>query len=190
MKGRQRKKLLRVLDGVLEWAQTLVMSVFVVIFCFTFLFRIATVHGTSMEDTLFEEDKLIVTHLFYEPKQGDIVVAQSDALEELIIKRVIACEGQTVVIDYENSSLTVDGSVLQEDYIKNKMIHTGNVSEEFRVSDEVYEYHVPEGELFVLGDNRNVSADSREFGFLKKDCVIGKAIYRFYSLRGRSGKVS
>lgn len=180
-----------ILDPVLEWCETLVAAVFVVIFCFTFIFRIAVVDGHSMESTLFENDRLIVSHLFYTPKQGDIVVIESEVLDKMIIKRIIAVGGQHVEIDYNADSVTVDGRAVEEDYVNyHHMSDTGSFSEEFYDSDrDVYEYDVPQDCVLVLGDNRNHSADSRTIGFVPTEDIVGKAELRFYSERAKLGRL-
>jgi signal peptidase I len=103
----------------LDWVETIIFSFFIVILIFTFLLRIAYVDGNSMLPTLKNEDKLIVTHLFYTPKVGDIVIVNSEGLGKRIVKRVIATEGQTVDIDFATGTVTVDGKCSEEAYINN-----------------------------------------------------------------------
>ena len=129
----------------------------VVVVCLTFVFRLVDVDGTSMNDTLQTNDKVIVTNLFYQPNNNDIVVISHGAeYKKPIIKRVIAKEGQTVVID--------------EPYIKGTTF-SGNYG-----NNEIPEI-IPEGKIFVMGDNRQVSLDSRstEIGLIDVKDVIGKA---------------
>lgn len=177
-------------DTVLDWAETLVFSVFLAIVCFTFVFRIANVVGHSMENTLFENDRLIISHLWYYPEQGDIVVVNSEVMNETIIKRVIATSNQTVVIDYNAGTVTVDGEVIDEPYIKETMTGAGNFSEAYyNKENDTYEYKVPFGYVFVLGDNRNNSADSRAIGCVPEEEIVGRVIFRIYSERAGLGTV-
>lgn len=161
-------------NEVMEWLESIAVSIFIVILVFTFIFRIVLVDGSSMVPTLEDGQRLIISHLFYTPKQGDIVVANSHGLNKTIVKRVIATEGQTVDIDFENHIVTVDGEVLDEPYI----------NEETSRNDGGYEYPmtVPDGSIFVMGDNRNASTDSRSpyVGCISTDDVLGKALFRIY----------
>ena len=136
--------------------QSLVWIVLAVIFLFTFVMRITMVDGASMENTLHDRNIVAVRSIAYTPKQGDIVVLTKESFREgqSIIKRVIATEGQTVDIDYSTSTVYVDGEALTEPYIKEYM----------RVpvfGDVVNHLTVPEGCIFVMGDNRTGSNDSR-----------------------------
>lgn len=160
------------LGTVLEFLETIVISVFIVIILFTFIFRIVLVEGASMVPTLKDGDRLVIAHLFYTPKQSDIVVVNSEGLDKTIIKRVIATENQTVYIDFEKHTITVDGKVLDEPYIND--LTTRN--------DGGFEYPiiVPKNSIFVMGDNRNNSTDSRSpaVGFINEKDVLGRAIFR------------
>jgi len=155
-----------------EWVQALVCSVLGVVLLFTFVVRLIGVDGRSMVPTLQNGDRLfVVTSLLYDNYQhGDIVVLRKDTfLEEPIVKRVIAVGGQTVDIDFDTGSVYVDDELLKEDYIN-----------ELTFLEEGTEFPltVPEGSIFVMGDNRNHSSDSRDsrLGTVDSRYVIGKAV--------------
>lgn len=146
------------------------MAAFVLLF--TFVVRIIVVSGPSMENTLTGGDLILVWSLGYTPKQGDIVVlTQESYQEDSIVKRVIATEGQRVDIDYGAGAVEVDGVPLKEDYIKEKMILPS-------YGEGINHVTVPEGCVFVMGDNRNHSADSRypDIGIVDTRCVIGRGV--------------
>lgn len=146
------------------------MAVFVLLF--TFVARVIVVSGPSMESTLWERDLIFVWALGYAPKQGDIVVlTQEHYQEDSIIKRVIATGGQRVDIDYNTGTVYVDGQALQEDYINEPMRLPG-------WGEGINHVEVPEGCIFVMGDNRNHSADSRhpDIGIVDTRCVIGRGL--------------
>lgn len=152
-----------------------ILAAFLVVFLL--LFRVVIVSGPSMLDTLHDGDFLfLVGNLLYrEPKQGDVVVASKDSFEDgkPIIKRVIATEGQTVDIDFEKGVVYVDGTALPEPYTRTAT--TLWEGTEFPLT-------VEEGMIFVLGDNRNVSKDSRdpEIGLIDRREVLGKAVFCFF----------
>ena len=155
-----------------EWVQALVCSVLAVVVVFTFAIRLIGVDGHSMVPTLQDGDRLLVLNsmLYHDYQYGDIVVLRKDSfLEEPIVKRVIATEGQTVDIDFTTGSVYVDGKLLKEDYIK-----------ELTFLEEGTEFPltVPKGSIFVMGDNRNHSSDSRDsrLGTVDARYVIGKAV--------------
>ena len=181
----------KAVDNVLEWIEFFVMSVFVVILIFTFLFKVVAVEGKSMMATLFDGDLLVVTHILYTPENGDIIVLQSDALEKIIVKRVVAVGGQTVEIDYNNNNVSVDGAILSEnEYIKEKIMYDDKVNFDQKYYDsqnEKYIYTVPDNCVFVMGDNRNNSSDSRTFGCVNTDAILGKVSFRFSSSYGDLG---
>ncbi|NLB29175.1 MAG: signal peptidase I [Clostridiales bacterium] len=153
---------------VYDWIQSIVSTLIIVILAFIFIGRQIGVDGTSMRDTLHDADSVFVTGLFYTPHYGDIIIIKVDAYNDKpLVKRVIANEGQTIDINFDTSEVIVDGKVLYEPYIK----------EPTRVSlDFSGEVTVPEGCVFVMGDNRNASRDSRdmEIGFIDVRNVIGK----------------
>lgn len=156
--------------------RTLVSVLVVLILLFTFVVRLIVVSGPSMENTLHNADTMLVWSLGYEPRQGDIIVLTKKSYQEdSIVKRVIALEGQTVDIDYYNNAVYVDGVALEEDYIKEWMYIPS-------YGDVINHITVPEGCIFVMGDNRNESADSRYpgIGIVDERCVIGRAIMVLY----------
>ena len=155
-----------------EWVQALVCSVLAVVVIFTFGVRLIGVDGHSMVPTLQYGDRLLVLNsMFYDDYQyGDIVILTKETfLSAPIVKRVIAVGGQTVDIDFESGSVYVDGKLLNEPYINELTFQEEGV--EFPVV-------VPEGSIFVMGDNRNHSDDSRNsrLGTVDTRYVIGKAV--------------
>ena len=153
----------------------IVAVLFVIFLVVMLFFRPVTVSGPSMEPTLHDGDRLFVYSFMYEPENGDVIVARSpDGADMPVIKRVIAKEGQVVEIDYENGTVTVDGVVLEENYISGMSKVPQNEIE--------YPYTVPEDRIFVMGDYRDESRDSRHktFGCIDENTVAGKAVFRFY----------
>ena len=155
-----------------EWVQALVCSVLAVVVLFTFVIRLIGVDGHSMVPTLQHTDRLVVLSpiLYHDYKAGDIVVLRKESFSmEPIVKRVIAVEGQTVDIDFSAGSVTVDGVELDEPYIN-----------ELTFTDEGTEFPLTlgEGEIFVMGDNRNHSTDSRDtrVGPVDTRYVVGRAV--------------
>lgn len=153
-----------------EWTHSIIVAIVIVVLLLTFVFRLINIKGSSMENTLYNNDKVIITNFMYEPEVGDIVVIPEDNAyhTEPIIKRIIALEGQEVHIDYTTGKVYVDGTLLKEDYTSSDIGQGYNNEKELTVT-------VGEGEVFVLGDNRKVSYDSRAFGCVKADDIIGKA---------------
>ena len=177
-----------ILDEFLEWAEAFVFAIFIVILIFTFFIRIVVVKGNSMNDTLHDKERVIISHINYEPEQGDIAVINSRVLGEVIIKRVIGTAGDKVVVDYNTNTVTVNGQKIDNSYIKEPMEDYSQFDLSYKVSEKVYEYDVPENCIFVMGDNRNNSADSRMIGFINKSDVLGKAFFRMYPLNS-AGKI-
>ncbi len=147
-----------------------------IILVFLLLFRVIVVSGDSMYATLWDGDyMLLLSNLFYhEPKQGDIVVISKKTFDDgaPIVKRVIATEGQTVDIDFINGIVYVDDEPLTEPYTNSPTVDSAGTSFPLTVEKDC---------VFVLGDNRGVSKDSRswEIGQIDKREILGKALYRF-----------
>ncbi len=173
------KKVKKLSTTVLEWGEEMVLAVVIIAMAFTFLFRVITVTGTSMVPNYNDGDKVLVTGGSSNLKQGDVVVI-TNVLDEPIIKRVIATEGQTVDFDYERKAVLVDGQMLDETAFG---LENG-VTEEPYTSFELLEFpqRVPAGCVFVLGDNRAVSEDSRYrvVGMVDKRNILGKAVFHLF----------
>lgn len=172
--------------------ETMLISVFSILLIFTYLMRPVTVDGRSMVPTLYNADKLVMFRLLYKPDNGDVVVVNDHgghvfsgdrvvdsgiSLNECIIKRVIATAGQTVEIDAEQGEVYVDGQLLAEPYI-NELTYTDNHAFEYPIT-------IPEGYVFVMGDNRNHSTDSRSaaVGLVDVNDVMGRAYFRYYAAK-------
>ena len=156
-----------------EWIQALVCSVLAVVLLFTFGVRLIGVDGRSMVPTLQDGDRLLVLNSMfcggYAP--GDIVVLRKESfLPTPIVKRVIAVEGQVVDVDFGSGVVFVDGKPLQEEYIQERT---------FTAEGTAFPLTVPEGSVFVLGDNRNHSTDSRDdrLGTVDTRYIIGRAVF-------------
>lgn len=142
---------------------------------FTFFIKDVTIDGESMKDTLFDGDRAILTNFLYSPQVGDIVAVDADQqIGKIIIKRVIATEGQTIKIDYDNNKVIVDGIVLDEEYVASDTIRP---TVGWNIPDTI-----PEGYVFVMGDNRSVSLDSRSgsIQLIPKTMILGKAQFVIY----------
>ena len=160
-----------------EWVQSLVGSVLMVVAIFTFVIRMMGVDGHSMLNTLQHGDRLLVVNsmLYHDYKYGDIVILRKNGVfdDDPIVKRVIAVEGQTVDIDFAEGIVYVDGEALEEDYIR-EPTYTAEGTE--------FPLTVPGGSIFVMGDNRNGSSDSRDYrlGTVDTRYVIGKAAFLIF----------
>ena len=158
-----------------DWIQSLISALLICVLVFVFVLRIMDVHGTSMFPTLRNGDKVLVSGLLYEPARGDIVVFKKDSYDDnkALVKRVIAVEGDVVNIDFERGVVYVNGEAVEEDYID--VLTTTKI-------DFIGPQTVPENCLFVMGDNRNASTDSRDkrIGMVDKRLVVGKVLLVVY----------
>lgn len=152
--------------------KSIVYLLVLLVLLFTFVGRLIVVDGISMEPTLQDGELLLVRSIGYQPKNGDIVILAKEGFHDgnAIVKRVIATGGQTLEIDYEAGKVYVDGMVLEEPYIKEFMVQYPYQS--------ITSITVPEGSIFVMGDNRNNSDDSRDpaLGVVEERLVLGKAV--------------
>lgn len=155
------------------WIQALVMALVSLILVFTLVGRVIGVVGSSMVPTLHQSDLLLLQSIGYTPKQGDVVVLRKPSfMTEPIVKRVIAVGGQHVTVDYDAGTVTVDGQALDEPYINELMVDTMNPYM------TVLDVTVPEGSIYVMGDNRNHSSDSRDqrLSTVDERYVLGRAL--------------
>lgn len=164
-----------------DWLEVVVTALIAVVLIFSFVFRVATIDGPSMQDTLFKDEKVIITNFAYKPKVGDIVVISRNKSNSLsvesevpIIKRIIATEGQVVDIDFVEGKVYVDG--VEEKFV--------DVPTNLKY-DITFPVTVDEDCVFVLGDNRNDSLDSRASwignnGMIDTRYILGHAVFRIY----------
>ena len=171
--------------GIFEWLQMLLYCLIGAVLLFNCVARLSQVVGHSMDYTLADGELTLVRSLGYEPRQGDIVVLNKTTAEflggengEAIVKRVIAVGGQTVDIDYRSGTVYVDGIPLDEPYIKEDML----IPYDPQMQDTHWE--IPEGSIFVMGDNRNNSTDSRHawLGPIDTRYVLGKVSFALFPL--------
>ncbi len=169
----------RFLKTVYEYAETILFAMLLIVLLFTFAFRVAGVVGGSMEPTLHTEERLLLTTHFYTPSRGDIVVIDRYTQEPLI-KRIIGVAGDTIRIDGASGIVYRNGEALVERY----------TSSSTHPKDMDGEITIPEGYVFVLGDNRAVSKDSRsaEIGLVDTEDIVGKAMWRVWPL-ARFGRI-
>jgi len=149
-------------NDLMEWIKSLVIAVVLAVLIHTFLFAVVIVSGPSMEPTLHDGERLImnkIVYLFHEPERGDVVVFHATEADDYI-KRVIGIAGDT--IEFRNNHLFLNGKPVEEPYLTNAYTKDfGPVT-------------VPEGTIFVMGDNRINSKDSREIGAVPLDKVVGR----------------
>lgn len=172
--------------SVFEWIDSIVLALVIVILLFTLLINKVEVNGTSMESTLFDGDQLIISDFNYTPKRGDIIIISRNYLnteqnasesKSPIVKRVIATEGQTVEI--KDGKVFVNDEQISEPYLDKSLVPNGTENKGFRDKEIV-----PENCVFVLGDNRGVSHDSRssDIRFVNERYILGKVLFRIFPL--------
>ena len=180
--------------NIYDFASVLATALVAIMIIFTFFFRVVGVKGSSMVPTLTDGDWLLVAPLSGKPQYGQVViVTQNNSFNEPVVKRVIATEGQTLDIDFSTGDVRVDGVLLDEPYINNPTTN--------REDFPPYPVTVPEGKVFVMGDNRQNSTDSRStmlsptgepgsLGFIDENYILGVVKVRPFNVTkdGTSGK--
>ncbi len=185
----QKKENSKKIKGeVFEWLDVMVVAMVAVVLIFSFFFRIATIVGDSMLQTLHEGEKVFISDVAYRPKIGDIVVisrnhtnsvADEKESELPIIKRVIALGGQ--IVDLRDGEVYVNDYKLEEPYLAD------GVKTYAKQSGVEFPHEVPMGCVFVLGDNRDVSLDSRLLGDINTDYILGRVMFRLFPFETAGG---
>lgn len=181
MENNSAKRRAKNLDA-LEWYESMALGAVLLVLLFTFVFRVAVVDGSSMNPTLVNGDRVLLRSIGYQPSRGDPVVIDAYiSYGKPLCKRIIALGGDTVDIDFMSGAVFVNGEVLTEPYINNLTQQPEGV--QFPIT-------VPEGSVFVMGDNRMNSKDSRspEIGCVDERDLLGKIIFRITPI-GSAGKI-
>lgn len=168
--------------GLFEWLELFVWVIGITLLIFSVFLRVAVVDGDSMQSTLHSGDTLLLSNFGYTPEKGDIIVFQVAGSDHShpVVKRVIATEGDTVDIDFDGWAVSVNGEALEESYVTkaDSAMERGNIA---------FPLTVPKGCVFVLGDNRNASWDSRysAVGCVDTRAILGKVLIRFPAHRSK-----
>lgn len=168
--------------SILEWFDAVIFALVLVLTILVFIVRTVRVDGSSMVPTLTDGDQLLAYSLGYTPQRGDIIVVDGyTQYGEPLVKRVIGIGGDTIDINFNTGDVYVNGQLINEPYIS---------APTTRSADITFPLVVPEGMLFVMGDNRPYSMDSRfsEIGFIDERDVLGKVVFRLLPV-GQTGKV-
>ena len=188
-KSKDKKLSKIILNEIIGMIEMSFISFFVITMIFTFVLRIATIKGESMEPTLHSDERVLTSIWYRKPKNGDIVIidcqeavvfSEDDTLEyreglgKHIVKRVIAVAGQKIDIDFEKGIVFIDDIAIDEPYI------AGLTHNDLGAFAKNYPFTVPENYVFVMGDNRPVSRDSRDkkIGLVSEESILGEVIFR------------
>ena len=174
-----------------DWVLAILVAVVVAFLVREYVFTLVKVQGASMEPSLHNNDRLYVNRMFYTPEKGDVVIFEpATDPNRPYVKRVIATAGDTVYIDFVTGNVYVNDEIIEEDYIKEKtrepgtyiagLIKNGEYSKENPIV-------IQPGYVFVMGDNRNNSKDSRDLGPVPVEEIMGNAVFRFWPLDAMGG---
>lgn len=186
MAKKVNRRYLSFMKGCFNWGEPIIIAYIVVVLVNMFMLRQFGVHQKSMLNTLQEGDHIMVSTMFYQPKVRDVIVIHQDGVESSIVKRVIATGRQTV--DIKNGKVIVDGEAISEPYASNILGEDDSFYGMYSntnytiAADMELPCTVPEGKVFVLGDNRIKSKDSRykEIGFIDERDIVGKVLFRIF----------
>ncbi len=190
----KEKKQVSTLKDTYDWVHCIIVAIVVCVLVFVLVARVIDVRGSSMLPTLVNGDKIIITELAGGYEYGDIVVLRAENYRpDPLVKRVIGTEGQTLEINFVEGTVSVDGQVLDEPYTFEKTYDSYHIMDPLYydvygidptedVGEGWVRVTVPEGHIFVMGDNRNNSSDSRvsTIAFVDTRDVLGKAVFRIY----------
>ena len=179
-------------EDIFDWADIIVFALIAVVICFTCFFRIVTIHGDSMKNSFYGGEKIIITNIGYRPAYGDVIVVSRNAgndaqntsrFAEPIIKRVIATGGEYVDIDFQTGKVYVGKISNRAEMTELNEPYASTPTNLY--ADVRFPVYVPEGYVFVLGDNRNDSKDSRfseigDNGLINEKYILGRAVFRIY----------
>jgi signal peptidase I len=170
----------------LEWLKAIIIGLLVAFLLRTFLISSYEVYGVSMLPTVEQGDRLIINKLGYvisEPERFDLVVFHANE-EEDFIKRVIGLPGET--LEYKDDKLYINGEMIEEKYLEEfkESLNIGKLTGDFQLRHVTGLTVIPEGHVFVLGDNRRFSKDSRHLGFIKIENIVGEVKVRYWPLDG------
>ena len=181
----------------LDWFDTVITSIVAIIVIFALVTRLSTVDGGSMKPTLYDQERLLITDFCYTPQHNDIVVVWTDNLYneltgemgEAIVKRVVGLPGDTIRVDVSEGAVYRNGEKLETEEIDGVIYEDGHPIFDYTKETYDMEVTVPDGYVFVMGDNRNNSVDSRDgrVGFVDMNYIIGKAYLRVAPLERFGG---
>lgn len=174
-KGIKKRNTTTFSNFLFEILEIVIYALILIVFVTVYFFRIINISGLSMLNTLHHFDKVLVMKFNYRPKRGDVVIIRrGQYIDQPLVKRIIATEGQSIEIDYKNQAVIVDGIKIKESYLKGPMTSQ---------NDDFTSQIIPKGYCFVMGDNRNKSLDSRfgAVGLVENKNIMGKAAFIVFS---------